>query len=256
MAPHGSVGNSKIDFQKLSELIGSPEQKDGLEYVLIRPGTFQMGPVKGDDAALRQEKPQHQVDITRAFLMSRAPVTVAAYRRFAQATGRVMPEAPEFNDGWEREDHPIVNVSWEDAKAYCEWAGGRLPMDAEWEYAARGGKEGLKYPWGDDISEKYANYGRNLGGTSVVGSYPANDLGLYDMAGNVWEWVADYYEADYYSKSPEKNPQGPSSGDVRVLRGGSWGGLPGDLRASKRYRVQPGCRGSVIGFRCAREVSP
>ena len=206
MVRHGRVGNSKIDFQKLSELIPSPEQKDGLDYVLIPPGTFQMGSVKGDNAAQRYEKPQHQVDITRAVFMGRTAVTVAAYRRFAQATERVMPTAPEFNRGREKEDHPIVNVSWEDAKAYCEWAGGRLPTEAEWEYAARGEKEGLKYPWGDEISEEHANYGRNVGGTSVVGSYPANDFGLYDMAGNVWEWVADGYDQNYYSKSPKKNP--------------------------------------------------
>ena len=188
--------------------------------------------------------------------MSRTPVTVAAYRRFAEATGRAMPEAPRFNHGWEKEDHPIVNVSWEDAKAYCEWAGGRLPTEAEWEHAARAGKEGLKYPWGDEIGEKHANYGQNAGGTSAVGSYPANDFRLYDMAGNVWEWVADQYEPNYYSKSPKKDPQGPASGEGRVLRGGSWSLDPQDLRASVRPGLQPGSRVDFIGFRCAREVFP
>ena len=213
-----------------------------------------MGSVKGDNAAARREKPQHQVDITRAVFMGRTPVTVAAYRRFAQATERVMPTAPEFNLGWKKEDHPIVNVSWEDAKTYCEWAGGRLPTEAEWEYTARGGKEGLKYPWGDEISEKPANYLGNVGGTSVVGSYPANDFGLYDMVGNVWEWVADVYDENYYSKSPKKNPQGPSRGDLRVLRGGSWSDGSGCLRASLRGRSLRDFGFLDIGFRCTREV--
>ena len=125
------------------------------------------------------------------------------------------------------ETTPIVEVPWDKAVAYCQWADGRLPAEAEWEYAARGGKSGLVYPWGDEISEKHANYGGHLDGTSVVGSYPANDLGLYDMAGNVWEWCSDWYDDNYYSQSSDRDPQGPSSGKGRVLRGGSWAYNPG-----------------------------
>ena len=129
-----------------------------------------------------------------------------------------MPPAPNFNSKWEKGDHPIGSVTGEEAKAYCEWAGGRLPTEAEWEYAARGGKEGLKYPWGDEISHDRGNYERKKGGTTPVGSYEANGFGLHDVAGNVWEWCADWFEEGYYAGSPQKEPPGPSGGTVRVLR--------------------------------------
>ena len=236
--------------------------KDGLEYVRIPPGTFQMGCVPGDSWCDDEEKPRHPVEISKGFWMGRTEVTVRAYKKFVQDTEREMPRAPAAtlesgsllgNPGWKNADHPILNVNWHDAQAYCEWAGGRLPTEAEWEYAARGGKEGLKYSWGNGISPKNANYGGE--GTSSVGSYPANGFGLHDMAGNVWEWCSD--EWNYHDNSPALDPQGPPLGTAPVLRGGSWIGVPGSWRASYRLRGGgPELWNYLIGFRCVREVSP
>ena len=229
---------------------------DGLEYIWIPPGEFQMGAVPGDGEALEHEKPQHRGEITKGFWMARTPVTVAAYKRLVKAKGGKMPPAPNFNSKWEKGDHPIGSVTWEEAKAYCEWAGGRLPTEAEWEYAARGGKEGLKYPWGDEISHDRGNYERKKGGTTPVGSYEANGFGLHDVAGNVWEWCADWFEEGYYAGSPQKEPPGPSGGTVRVLRGGSWVSVAKYLRASFRFRLVPVDRYYSFGVRSVREVIP
>ena len=230
--------------------------KDGLTYVWIPPGTFWMGALDGDEDAKKDEKPRHEVAITTGFWLSQAPVTVAAFRSCVAEIGGPMPEAPEFNPGWEKEDHPIVGVTWEAAAAYCSWAGGRLPTEAEWEYAARGGKEGLKYPWGNEISPQNAKY-KSADGTMPVGSYAANGFGLYDMAGNVWEWCSDRYREDYYSSSPAEDPQGPAEGIQRVRRGGSWFDFsPWYLRCSDRYGFVPDYRFNSMGFRCVREVIP
>jgi formylglycine-generating enzyme required for sulfatase activity len=176
-----------------------------------------------------------------------------------------MPPAPDFNPDWSKPDHPIVRVTWDEAKAYCEWAGGTsggLPTEAQWEYAARGGQDGLKYPWGNQIAPENANYrGSKWKGTSPVRSYPANGWGLYDMAGNVWEWAADWYDRDYYGTlpldKPAEDPRGPDRPTgVRVLRGGSFDGDSRYLRATNRVRNVPDSRLTLIGFRCVREVVP
>lgn len=229
--------------------------KGGLAYLKIPAGEFQMGCVDSDTDCDPDEDP-HPVTISNAFWMSRTEVTVNAYRRFANE-GREgdMPDAPDFDSEWSKGNHPIVNVAWPDAVDYCEWDGdGRLPTEAEWEYAARGGRRGLKYPNGNDLAERDAHY--DAEGTAPVGEFPPNRFGLHDMAGNVWEWVADRYSEDYYKNSPGKDPQGPDMGDYRVLRGGSWGNAPEYLRVSSRLRNLPGFRLSGLGFRCAREVSP
>ena len=228
-------------------------------YVRIEPGEFQMGATPGDADADTDEQPRHRVRITKAFWLGETPVTVAAYKRFVGERPQFkMAPAPDFNPDWSKPDHPVVRVTWDEAKAYCEWAGGAgggLPTEAQWEYAARGGKDGLKYPWGDQITPENANYILSKWkGTSPVRSDPPNAWGLYDMAGNVWEWTADWYDKDYYGTLPQDkpadDPRGPQSGTMRVLRGGSFDDGSGDLRAASRVRGVPDDRSLNIGFRC------
>jgi formylglycine-generating enzyme required for sulfatase activity len=225
--------------------------KDGLKYVWIAPGTFMMGCSPGDNECWDDEKPAHQVTITRGFWIGQTPVTAGAYKRFAGATGRQMPKPPKFNKGWANENMPIVMVDWNDAQAYCGWMGGRLPTEAEWEYAARGGSREARYGNLNNI----AWYSDNSGdGTRDVGQKRANGFGLYDILGNVWEWVSDWEDDHYYQNSPSQDPQGPGSGQWRVQRGGSWGNFPRFVRVSVRLSYDPGGRIDVFGFRCGGEA--
>ena len=176
-------------------------------------------------------------------------VTVGQFREFVNQSGY------KYGGNWDSvakyspgDGHPIVEVNWNDAKAYAKWAGKRLPTEAEWEYAARGGLAGKRYPWGDEGATA-ARYGRNTT-TVVVGSYPANGYGLYDMAGNVWEWCQDRYDENYYRSSSAKNPLGPGAGPKRVLRGGSWYDTASSLRVAYRLNRPPYTRDRNFGFRC------
>jgi formylglycine-generating enzyme required for sulfatase activity len=226
-------------------------RKDGLKYVWILPGTFMMGCSPGDNECLDVEGPPHPVTITNGFWIGQTEVTVGAYKRFAAATGRQMPPAPGFNRGWANDNMPIVNLSWDDAREYCTWAGGRLPTEAEWEYAARGGSKEARY---GDIDE-IAWYSNNSGGqTHDVAQKRANGFGLFDVLGNVWEWVNDWNDDKYYQSSPSQDPTGPTSGQARVLRGGSWYVLPRFARVSDRGRVDPNFRHKTIGVRCGGEI--
>ena len=255
MLDAGAVETGKVDCQKFAELVGRirvRHPKDGVEYVWIPPGTFLMGAVPDDAEAYDDEWPRHRVRISKGFWLGQTPVTAAAYERFADQTGRGMPTAPDFNHEWKHQDHPIVNVSWADARAYCEWAGGRLPTEAEWESAARGGREGLKYPNCNELTKADARFRAKA--TCPVAQFHVNGYDLYDMAGNVWEWCLDWYDEGYYKDSPNSDPTGPETGQWRVLRGGSWYGYPQVLRASYRYWFSPDFRVNVIGFWCAREV--
>jgi serine/threonine-protein kinase len=225
--------------------------KDLLKYVWIPPGSFQMGCSPGDTECFDNEKPPHQVTITKGFWLGQTEVTVGAYERFAAAAGKAMPTAPDFNPGWSNEQMPMVNLSWNDAQAYCAWAGGRLPTEAEWEYAARAGSTQARYGDLDEI----AWYDSNSGGQAhVVAQKRANGFGLYDMLGNVWEWVNDWYDQNYLPHCQLHDPPGPGSGEYRVLRGGSWGYHRGFVRVSNRDWYNPALGYDDVGFRCAGEV--
>jgi formylglycine-generating enzyme required for sulfatase activity len=241
---------------RLEDLAPSPgtvreNPKDGLKYVWIPPGSFQMGCSPGDTECSDDEKPAHQVAITKGFWIGQTKVTVAAYKRFAATTGRQMPNAPTFNRGWANDSMPIVNVSWDDAHDYCTWAGGRLPTEAEWEYAARGGSTEARYGPIDEIAWCDQNSGRR---THEVAQKRANGFGLFDVLGDVWEWVYDWYDQYYYQTSPSQDPSGPTSGAYRVLRGGSWDDIPRDVRVSYRNRTDPGRWIDGVGVRCGGEV--
>ena len=219
--------------------------KDGLKYVWIPPGTFTMGCSPGDSECSGNEKPAHRVTISKGFWLGQTEVTEGACKRFAQESRKDMT-AKSGNDA-----RPIVNVSWDDGTAYCAWAGGRLPTEAEWEYAARAGSTEARYGPIDEVSWYDKNSG---GGANAVAQKRANAFGLFDMLGNVWEWVSDWYGEKYYEGSPEHDPAGPSGGEYRVLRGGSWVVNPGVVRLSNRVRYRPGYQDSNIGFRCVGKV--
>jgi formylglycine-generating enzyme required for sulfatase activity len=234
---------------------------DKQEYVWIPAGSFEMGCVPGDSECDEDEQPRHSVTLSRGFWMGRTEVTVGAYERFAVAKGQPMPAAPDFNPGWQLKDHPIVRATWEQARTYCAWAGGRLPTEAEYEYTGRGGVEGARYPWGDTASHRYANYEGVEGpdewqNTAPGGRFPPSKFGVYDLSGNVWEWTADWYREWYYAKSPEMDPQGPEHGVERVLRGGSWFNAPRVLRISDRFKYVVRAEDNSLGFRCVCETLP
>jgi formylglycine-generating enzyme required for sulfatase activity len=235
---------------------------DGAEMVIIPGGKFTMGFTSSGDSGRRRrqgseggqgdELPAHPVTVS-AFAMYRFEVTNAQYDAFCKATGH-RRSAFAGNSKFGQPKQPVVGVTWDDAVAYCKWAGARLPTEAEWEYAARG-TDGRPYPWGATRpSAKHARYDET-DGPLPVGSCPegASPFGCQDMAGNAWEWVADYYDYAYYQRSPERDPQGPEKGVRRVLRGGCWG-FPAELRATFRAYDKPSASTNYIGFRCASVV--
>lgn len=268
---------------------------DGMLLRYVPVGAFTMGSNEGDN----DEKPPHTVTLT-AFWIDQTEVTNAMFKKFVDATG-YMSDAEKAGAGyvfdpatnswpatnganWQHPrgpgsdlnglaDHPVVQVSWNDARAYCEWAGRRLPTEAEWEKAARGPStgsgDGRIYPWGNQaVAGNLLNFAdRNLEVswadknvedgyqyTAPVGHYPdgASPYGALDMAGNVWEWVADWYDETYYAHSPDSNPVGATTGNVRVFRGGGWNDGAANIRAADRYGLKPDGLGENGGFRCAR----
>jgi formylglycine-generating enzyme required for sulfatase activity len=225
--------------------------KDGLKYVWIPPGSYMMGCSPGDDECFEDEKPSHGVTISKGFWIGQTEVTVGAYKRFAGATGRKMPVSPTFNSGWTNDGMPIVNVTWNDAREYCTWAGGRLLSEAEWEYAARGGSAEARYGNIDEIAWYFGNSGRQ---THEVAQKRPNGFGLLDVLGNVFEWVNDWYDDTYYQNAPTQDPPGATSGQYRVLRGGSWYNSPKSVRVSVRYRSNPEFSYNNNGLRCGQEA--
>jgi len=238
---------------------------DLTEMVLIPAGEFEMGDAQGSG----NEKPVHTVYLDE-FYIDKYEVTVGQYKKFIEDTGHRAPNWDQVSQYSSTDQHPMIYVSWHDAAAYAQWAGKKLPTEAQWEKAARGGLDGKKYPWGDDITHDDANYDGTGGEDewdycAPVGSFPTNDYSLYDMAGNVWEWCADEYAANYYSNSPEDNPTGPGEPVLfvsdyftnvktpRVVRGGSWDDDDGTLRCAYRSNDVPTpFMDRNLGFRCCR----
>ena len=271
-----SCGNDDEPLNQIDEQNNNPAKKiigkDGAPMVLIPAGDFQMGSNKSIPKA-GLGKPEHTVYLD-AFYMDVYEVTNGQYKKFVQATGHREPEGNLLNDNigyeWGKlwldknyngDNQPVVCVSWDDAKAYADWAEKRLPTEEEWEKAARGGLIGKEYPWGDNITHDDANYagtgGKDIWSyTSPVGSFALNGYGLYDMTGNVWEWCADWYDDNYYANSPKSNPKGPSSGEYKVLRGGSWSFDYSEaiLRVAARLSQYPMGYYDTLGFRCVQDI--
>jgi formylglycine-generating enzyme len=240
--------------------------------VLIPAGTFMMGSIGWGEF----EIPVHEVYLDD-FWMDETPVTNRDFARFVSETG-YRTDAERAGAAWgygsgafsevrrlswhtyatpDREDHPVVLVSWNDSLAYCRWTEKRLPTEAEWEKAARGPLREKLYPWGDTYPDgtqaNFAGKPSEVPPTTRVKQFPPNGFGLYDTVGNVWQWCADWYADDYYRVSPRENPPGPASGSNRVRRGGSWNVIqPFRLRCANRGAMPPSAVAPNIGFRCVR----
>lgn len=218
--------------------------------VFLPGGFFERGCIKGDSQCSADEQPRRFIRLS-PFAIGKTEVTVGQYRVFAEATGATLPQQPT----WSGENFPVVNLTWEESQSFCTWLGGHLPTEAQWEYAARAGTGGARYPKGAEISHEEANYDGVEGHdqfakAAPVASFPPNAFGLFDMLGNVWEWCLDWYQEDYYAKSPEVDPQGPPQGEKKVVRGGSFTSDPGRLRLSYRSSLAPNQRWLFTGFRC------
>jgi len=251
----------------------SPEKR---EYTQVQPLLTDMVTVeggsyyRGSNSGCRDEMPHHRVHVER-FALDIHPVTNEQFVRFLEVMGgekdaqnhdiirlkesRIKKSAGRFNIDTGYNKHPVVGVTWYGAVGYCQWIGKRLPTEVEWEIACAGGLEDPMYPTGSmSIEKTQANFFSS--DTTAVMSYPPNGYGLYDMAGNVYEWCYDWYEYAYYEVSAlePNNPKGPLQGVYRVLRGGCWKSLKEDLRTSKRHRNNPGAANGTYGFRCAKSV--
>lgn len=234
-----------------------------LGWARLPAGTFRMGCVESDTACLDNERPRHEVTFLEPFEMMAAEVTVAQYAQFVADSRYAEPPSPDFP---QTADHPVVLLSWDDAVAFCMWGGGRLPTEAEWEYAARGGRDGLVFGTSQELLRDQANYGADQccsgatgdgdawTNTAPVRSFAPNDFGLFDMTGNVWEWVDGWLDADYYSSSPRVAPPGAATGYARVARGGSWLNFAAALRTSVRLPFAQTGQTSNVGARCARSL--
>ena len=276
-----STEDSSEDEDAVSLLQAVPpsgEEDDAM--VLIPAGAFSMGADDGDPEAAISESPAHTVNLA-AFYINKYEVTNAEFKKFVDANPEWAKD--NFQDGfylahWKdntypifQAKHPVTNVNWHAAMAYATWAGKRLPTEAEWEKAARGGLIGQDYPWGNTIDATKANYNYRVGETSIVGEYSANGYGLYDLAGNVWEWCLDGVED--YKELPNSNPLGGVSDNTfsnyheiatdftkvtnfRILRGGSCFSRAEDVRLTVRAAHVPKNSLGSVGFRCAKDFSP
>jgi eukaryotic-like serine/threonine-protein kinase len=236
---------------------GIPE----VDMVLIEAGEFLMGSTDADQDAESDEMPQHKVYLG-AYYIDQTEVTNAMYQACVDAGACTPPDQTKSSthaDYFGNPDfdaYPVIFINWNQAVSYCHWRKARLPTEAEWEKAARG-PDGRLYPWGEEVDCTRANYGGAsgcLGDTAMVGSYPdgASPYGLLDMSGNVWEWVNDWYLDIYYQDAPFKYPKGPSSGERRIARGGSWNTPASLMRGANRQYFTPSISNGYLGLRCAR----
>jgi|GEM_PF-2958643 len=236
-------------------LLTSPEAKSQT-MVPVKKGAFVRGSRAEDQRARPEEQPQSQVFLD-AYVIDQAPVTAADYQLFLDATGtRADPQWHKFNDPKNAPLKPAVYINWPEAQAYAHWAGKRLPTEAEWEKAARG-SDGRDYPWGDEApNRKRACFDCQL--PCEVGAHPfgSSPWGVHEMAGNVFEWVQDWFDPTYYENAPTHNPQGPDAGTKKVLRGGSFAHGEFALRCASRGRYEPEERRANHGFRCAWSLDP
>ncbi len=260
----GETSEVLLDVLKLSENAGPPtgltpigknpqgyeeywRAKDSAMVVDIPAGEFLMGNQEGD----AHEQPLHLIYLS-GFMMDKTEVTWRQIREFIQATGSSPPPAPLWGTP---DNYPVSLINWPEAQGYCEWVGGRLPTEAEWEKAARG-TDGRTYQWGKEWDPSRCN--AISGGPhrpESAGSFPAcySPYGVLDLAGSMWEWALDWYQPDYYAQSVSRDPMGPAAGDLNVIRGGGWMTQPHWLRASYRFRLPPRSRRPDLGFRCAHE---
>lgn len=238
-----SVSAVTIDLQTSFQDVINP--KDGLKYLWIPPGEFLMGtelPIQTE----RNEAPLHRVVITKGFWFSECPASGKAFNRFREALGREMIHAAPAN-------YAAVGFDWNEAKEYCKWAGGRLPTEAEWEYAAHGGTTGPLYGPLNEI----AWYDKNSGDVPrPLKLKKPNAFGLYDMIGNVWQWCEDWYGENYYGLSPVENPTGPKRGEYRIIRGGAYDNSVTQVRVTERGYILPHSQVSNVGVRCLLDQVP
>ncbi len=231
---------------------------DEVRMVLVPEGPFWMG--MDEALVLEDQAPRHEVWVD-AFYIDVYEVTTERYAIFLQTTDHSPPWLWRSVDLEIHDERPVIGVNWYDADAFCRWAGKRLPTEAEWEKAARG-QDGRHYPWGDNVpTADLANFGVGARFSysqvlTPVGRYKKakSPYGVYEMAGNVWEWASDWYEGAYYQTSPADNPRGPETGQLKVVRGGGWSELPNYLLTFGRFKLPPNIRNSYTGFRCAQPV--
>lgn len=224
-----------------------------ISMVLIPASEFNMGK---NTTHPSDWSPEHRVYID-SFYLDKYEVTNKLYNEFCLATKHAFPEFwgnKDFKSGMDFPDYPVVGVSFFDADAYAKWSGKRLPTEAEWEFAARGGLVDKPFPYGDLIDSTMSNFGKKFKGILKIRSFPPNGFGLYDIAGNVWEWVSDNYGSEYYKASPQENPKGPETGRFKVIRGGGW--HSGAMCNQTYYRngLSPGWVDFAVGFRCAKSL--
>ena len=268
--------NSRNPIDLITEMWKKKETE--VPMVLIPAGEFQMGSENGDP----DEQPVHTVHLN-AFYIDTYPVTNTDFKKFVDANPEWSKDniPKEYHDGdylfrWNENDyptdkaeHPVTNVSWYAAMAYSAWVGKRLPTEAEWEKAARGGLIGKEYPWGDeaDTTKTGIQLWESPPLTTPIGTYPPNGYGLYDMTGNVWQWCLDDYDAEFYANAPQRNPivgaEDPktlaadfiNAETQPVLRGGAWTGDPRLPRVANREKMNPTNSLNLVGFRCVRDVA-